>query len=60
MVGKLESNLVFTTSGQDMGSHPSYEGVHDLANYMNVNVRDTPIGTEADDKGQAYSNWERY
>ena len=41
-------------------SHPSYEGIYDPANYQNLNARDATVGSEADNKRQAYSNWERY
>ena len=56
----LANDLAFTNPDQNTKSHPSYEGVHDPANYNNLSARDTPIGTEADDKGQAYSKRERY
>ena len=59
IIGNSENDLAFTFPDQDTESHPFYGGGHDPANCTSVNATNTPIGTEADDTGQAYSNSQR-
>ena len=58
ILGNSGNDISFTNPDQDAESHQSYKGVHDPANYTSVNTTDTPVSTEADDKGQANSNLE--